>query len=72
VALTHDLAGSRIGGGAALAAGPVIVRAGAFGAPWTLAFGLSIGGPGNVRGTVTRTEHPALGASDAWQGEVAW
>lgn len=71
VALTHDLAGTRAGGGMAFAAGPVTVRAGAFGAPWSAGVGLSLGRGGAVVG-LARVQHPVLGASDAWSGGLAW
>jgi hypothetical protein len=71
VALTHDLGGTRAGGGLSFAAGPVTVRAGAFGAPWSAGVGLALGG-GGAQIAVARAHHPALGASDAWTGGVAW
>ena len=70
-ALTHDLGGTRLGGGLAFAAGPLAVRAGAFGAPWTWALGLSLG-RGGASFHAARSTHPRLGASDAWHAGVAW
>lgn len=71
MALTHDLGGTRVGGGLAFAAGPLAVRAGAFGAPWTWALGLSLGRAG-ASFHAARSTHPQLGASDAWHAGAAW
>jgi hypothetical protein len=71
LAVLHDLAATRLGGGASLAAGPLVVRAGAFGAPWTWALGLSLARSG-VSLDATRAVHPRLDASDAWSAEASW
>jgi hypothetical protein len=71
VALTHDLGGTRLGGGMSFDAGPVTVRAGAWGAPWSAGVGLSLG-RGGAALAFARAQHPALGASDAWTGGAAW
>ena len=70
-AVTHDLGGTRTGGGVSFAAGPLVARAGAFGAPWTWAFGLSLA-RGAATFAVAKSEHPRLGASDAWDGGISW
>jgi hypothetical protein len=71
LARTRDLHGARTGGGVALAAGPLVVRAGALGPPlsWTIGFGLLRRG---ARADFARVVHPVLGASDALSGGVSW
>jgi hypothetical protein len=70
-ALTHDLGGTRVGGGASFASGPLVIRAGAFGAPWTWTLGVSLA-RGRATFTAARSQHPRLGAGDAWDGGLAW
>jgi len=70
-ALTHDLGGTRPGGGLAFAVGPARLRAGAFGPPWSGAVGVGVGARGFALAAV-RTHHPELGAGDAFDAAVAW
>jgi len=70
-ALTHDLAGTRPGGGIAFAVGPCVLQAGAFGPPWGGAVGVELGAR-HLRCAAARMHHPELGPSDAWDAEVAW
>lgn len=71
LARTRDLHGARTGGGVALAAGPLVVRAGALGSPlsWTIGFGLARRG---AHADFARVVHPVLGESDAISGGMSW
>ena len=73
-ALTHDLVGTRPGGGIGFAVGPCVLQAGAFGPPWSAALGIGLarGSARGVRVAASRADHPELGPSDAWDAEVAW
>jgi len=73
-ALTHDLVGTRPGGGLAFAVGPCVLRAGAHGPPWSGALGVAFatGAARGARFAAARMQHPELGPSDAWDAEVAW
>lgn len=73
-ALTHDLVGTRPGGGIAFAVGPCVLQAGAHGPPWSGALGVAVatGGARGARFAAARAQHPELGPSDAWDAGVAW
>ncbi len=72
--LTHDLVGTRPGGGIAFAVGPCALQAGAFGPPWSGALGVAFSTRGvcGVRIAMARSHHPELGPSDAWDAGAAW
>ncbi len=72
--LTHDLVGTRPGGGIAFAVGPCALQAGAFGPPWSGALGVAFStrGARGVRIAIARSDHPELGPSDAWDAGAAW
>lgn len=76
LAVTRDLAGSRAGGGLSLGAGPLSVRAGAFGAPWSWSLAILAGGriaaAARVQAGYARVTHPMLGLSEIWEGGIEW
>jgi hypothetical protein len=73
-ALTHDLVGTRPGGGVAFAVGPCVLQAGAFGPPWSGALGVALASRTSrgARVAASRGDHPELGPSDAWDAGVTW
>lgn len=76
LAVTRDLAGSRVGGGVALAAGPLVVSFGALGEPWSWSLALVAGGSlartARVHAGYARIVHPSLGLSELWESGVTW
>ncbi len=72
--LTHDLVGTRPGGGITFAVGPCALQAGAFGPPWSGALGVTVAtrGARGVRVAIARSDHPELGPSDAWDAGASW
>jgi hypothetical protein len=75
LARTRDLHGARTGGGVALDAGPLAVRAGAVGPPLSWTLGFAVGARAHhaaAHAAYARVVHPELGASDALEGSVAW
>ncbi|MGH7724385.1 MAG: hypothetical protein ACREOU_03060 [Candidatus Eiseniibacteriota bacterium] len=76
LAVTRDLAGSRAGGGLALVAGPLSIRAGAVGAPWcgslAILFTGRVAGHAHANAGYARVSHPSLGLSEEWEGGIEW